>query len=313
MSLLKSYITNDIQYDLVVDENNKIDLNNFQNIYAFAHMARDAYTELPKEEWHEVSGRRDDLRKDNTSVRAFLYSNIDKSVNVIAFKGTSLPMTGSTSSNDKYNDNMFFSCCFYKENAGYDCNNISLRSSQKSCNRECYRTSLLDEKNYYNIALTIMKVVSNIIDIEKSDIVFVGHSLGGAIATMIGLRYDKGVVTFESPGEKHYLEMSGQLITNGEYSKIYHYGHNADTIFTGKCWGFSSPCYYAGYNIQTKCHVGNVCEYDAKGLLKIRESIYTHTIDYVIENVMSKWNGSLPTCMQNLNCIDCSNWITQQH
>lgn len=70
-----------------------------------------------------------------------------------------------------------------------------------------------------------------------------------------------------------------------------------------------SLCYLGGYYIETKCHVGHVCEYDAIGELGLRESIFSHKIKYMIDNIIPKWNNTLHVGnVLNEECTDCKDW-----
>ena len=91
-----------------------------------------------------------DISVSNDTIRSYLFTDETRNVAVIAFKGTSIYWTGSntnantnantgnvsivdtslqfemtndkmcslsTYKNDKFNDNLFFSCCFYKQSS----------------------------------------------------------------------------------------------------------------------------------------------------------------------------------------------------
>ena len=88
-------------------------------------------------------------------------------------------------------------------------------------------------------------------------------------------------------------------------NRIYHFGHNADPIFMGDCGG---TCNILGYNIYTKCHIGNTCVYDSKDKLKMGESLWNHRIHYVIDNIISQWQNNMPECSKSNDCNDCEKW-----
>jgi putative lipase involved disintegration of autophagic bodies len=238
---------------------------------------------------------------DKDTVHAYVFS--DNKTAIVAFKGTSL--TSKTSNNDKINDNLFFSCCFYKENTHF--RDICENDKDKIiCKSECFTKSLTMDNNYLQIAKELVET-TNVLN-EYENVYFTGHSLGGTLASYMGLIYNRYTATFQSPGEKHYFTNSGIQIDKNALDKVYHFGHNADVIFTGKCNGRLSWCWMAGYNIETKCHLGKVCTYDAIKNLGIRESILTHRIDYVVDNIIPFWNGSLPDCVDDELCEDCKEW-----
>lgn len=326
------------------DNKGNIDIN-YNTIYALANMSYNVYLDINDTNKHEVNLINvQNISLSDDAVKAYLFSNEDYSINVISIKGTSLywlynnfeNMTTkindndnrkidneinikSSGYNDKYNDNLFLSCCFYKENSIFKnfcendinktlitMNNIKNVLDQKSCSKKCYEESLNLELNYFNIGKKIVdNIKTNIIkNFDNTNIIFTGHSLGGVLATMLGLYYNKPVVTFETPGELHYIKMSNMFKQPlDKVSNIYHFGHNADPIFIGDC-GYT--CSVAGYSVDTKCHIGYTCMYDAKGKLGFSESILNHRMDYVINNVIGpKWNSDFPECKLITDCNEC--------
>ena len=309
---------------------------NYHNVLELAKMSYNVYYQPEQGKWYDVElNRTVDVSANDDTVRAYLFGNDD--YNAIVFKGTSIYWGSKESAkdtvyNDKYNDNLFFSCCYYQQSNLFDkqdcectatsnpdpnkCPNVYVNggqlqrvfSGQRSCYQECYRNSTNYPLNYYRTAEIVMERASQIVDMNKV-VILSGHSLGGTLATMMGIKYDKQVVTFEAPGEAHYLKLAGIIPQSFVTDKIYHFGHTADIIFTGRCRGAFSWCYLGGYIMETKCHVGHVCSYDSRKELGISESIYTHRIRYVIENIMNHWNDTLPECIQEPECQDCTEWF----
>ena len=70
-----------------------IDVLSYDMVYDLAKMSRNVYYKLPKyTSWLNVSlPQVFDTSIDNDTVRSYLFTNSDRSINVIAFKGTSLP------------------------------------------------------------------------------------------------------------------------------------------------------------------------------------------------------------------------------
>ncbi|NDC95445.1 hypothetical protein EB118_15325 [bacterium] len=239
-----------------------------------------------------------DLSIDKNSVKAVLFTGVPD-VDVIAIKGTSMfdlyscPNSIqfnylSHHANDKYNDNLFFSCC----KLPFDCQcNSTLCTSCKNC----YKKSLNFEINYIKLLHTIVK---NYMHNNKKPVIFTGHSLGGGLAAILANMYNKIAVSFQSPGDAHYIEMT-DLPKNDQH--VYHFGHDADPIFTGNC---GSTCSLFGYNIETKSHTGKTCNYPAQQKLGIRESIWNHKIQYIINNIIVHWDTDMPTCSR-VECQDC--------
>lgn len=60
----------------------------------------------------------------------------------------------------------------------------------------------------------------------------VGHSLGGALASLTGNTLHLPVVAFNSPPDRLVTE---SLSLDIDYDRIYHFGSGADPIFLGEC------------------------------------------------------------------------------
>lgn len=307
-----------------------VPLNTYQNVRALALMSYDAYYNINDTQWVDPeTNRTTDIRDTDQTVHAYLFSDVTGGVNIVSFKGTSLGITGGIVYNDRFNDNLFYSCCYYQQSGLFDkkdceCTRVEgtcdtpgtpgtpdtpgTPKQKGQCYSQCYQNSTNYANNYYILSKKIMEKVASTIDIRKTQVVLTGHSLGGTLATLMGLDYDLPVVTFNSPGEKNYASNTGIKYKQATLQKIYHFGHNADTIFTGKCNGLLSWCHLAGYNVETKCHLGNVCQYNATGLLGIRESIFTHPIKYIIANIIPHWEEKMPECTLNTHCTECQDW-----
>lgn len=296
---------------------------NYENIRTLATMSYDAYYNINDTHWIDpTTNKTTDIRHSPETVHAYLFSDVTGNTNVISFKGTSLGIVGDISYNDKLNDNLFYSCCYYEESRMFNrndcicthadakCELANLQKNfEKRCYKQCYKNTTHYNNNYYEISKNIMENVKKLIGINSKNIL-TGHSLGGTLATLMGLEYSIPVVTFNSPGEKHYVNSVGLKYKNSDLDKIYHFGHNADTIFIGKCNGLLSWCYIAGYIVETKCHLGYTCEYNATGKLGLSESIFTHPMKYIMNNIISNWENDMPECVHSTtnNCTDCHDW-----
>jgi lipase ATG15 len=65
-----------------------------------------------------------------------------------------------------------------------------------------------------------------------------GHSLGGALASLIGLTFGVPTVTFETPPERlasQRLHLPSPPALKPEDMLIWHFGHTADPIYLGIC------------------------------------------------------------------------------
>ena len=297
---------------------------NYEMVYDLALMSRNVYYNLNDKRWINVTlPNVFDISTDNDTVKAYLFTNVVGNVNVISFKGTSLSwirqdfetidknksdflvnMT-SISQNDKYNDNLYFSCCFYKSsNMFKKCDSCKENTTVlNSCCKSCYKKSVKLDLNYMKIADNIIQNIKKHIDFDNSLVIFTGHSLGGTLASMLGLMYNKLTVAFQSPGDKHYIDLIG--LGNKNTDNIYHFGHDADPLFVGNC---GRTCSSLGYHVDTKCHIGNTCLFKAKEKLGLTESILNHRIDYILKSVIPNWENDFPECIKNKECVDCPNW-----
>jgi putative lipase involved disintegration of autophagic bodies len=307
----------------------------YTNIVDFATLSYNVYYNINSPSWVNTTFQNViDISIKNNSVKSYLFTNKDRTKSIISFKGTSIywqPMyiknnqstqdiclndnvydnvydTLSSVSNDKYNDNLYYSCCFYKQSSAYECNcenpDNNLKNV-KTCCKDCYKNSINFELNYINEIKLILQNAKQYIDFEKNTVYFTGHSLGGTLAIIASILYNKKAITFHSPGFKHYINLIN-LGYNINYDNIYNFGNNADPLFIGNC---GSLCYLFGYNIDTKCHIGNTCIYDAKTKLGYTESILNHRIERILNDVIPHWEHDLPDCFIDKDCIDCENWI----
>ena len=108
-----------------------------------------------------------------------------------------------------------------------------------------------------------------------------GHSLGGALASLIALTNDLPAFAYEAPGDLMYAQRIGLLPdlppsddpnATPDWTEflstlpIYHFGNTLDPIFLGECTGPSSSCYWFDYALEMKCHVGYECEHGISAL-----------------------------------------------
>lgn len=158
-----------------------------------------------------------------------------------------------------------------------------------------------------------------------ANIWLIGHSLGGALASLIGVTFGTPVVAFEAPGEKMaasrlHLPSPVSLTVfydNSVFNRllcawqpstqhITHVYHSADPIAMGTCNGVLSSCALGGYAMESacvpllhaplfdikltrmfiRCHLGKVIEYDTVSNLSWSVDIRTHTILTVIDKVL---------------------------
>ena len=300
----------------------------YETVYELAKMSNNVYYSIESNHWLNTTLDIVENRTiENDTVKAYLFTNDEKDKIVISFKGTSVYWTSlhtqntlipdqnsvlqnehetctlSTSGNDKYNDNLFFSCCFYKQSSLFKvCDGCQGLENSECCGK-CYGSSVEYDRNYINMVRKIIDNAKIDYDFDKVDVYFTGHSLGGMLASIASIIYDKPAVTFETPGDIHYIKRSG--LNDKGSNKIYHFGHNGDPLFIGTC---GSTCSMVGYNINTKCHSGFTCLYDAKKKLGYTESVFNHRIEYIIKNVIPQWENDFPECIIDTECTECEKW-----
>lgn len=162
---------------------------------------------------------------------------------------------------------------------------------------------------------TLQNLVKNLtLQFPDANIWLVGHSLGGALASLLGTTFGFPVVAFESPGERlaaqrlhlplpPVSDASGLPIT-----PVTHVYHNADPIPQGACTGFRSVCASAGYALETRCHLGKSIIYDTVGKLGWRVSVQSHPIKEVILRVLEgdqQWGEGrdVPLAVEEIDCV----------
>lgn len=137
---------------------------------------------------------------------------------MLAIKGTSASFAGgggSTTKKDKFNDNLLFSCCCARIDWTWTTVCDCYRGGWK-CDQDCLEDALVEESLFYPIGtvrpvllyfVLLLMLFQNLYNnitymYPNANIWLIGHSLGGALASLLGVTYGAPAVTFESPGEK---------------------------------------------------------------------------------------------------------------
>lgn len=283
-----------------------------------ALMSSNAYVRMPHTgDWRNITNPWNHTTSsghgwDGDGVRGHVFVKDDEDVVVIAVKGTSAQgLAGSgddeTTVNDKINDNLLFSCCCarisYLWTTVCDCYVKSY-----TCDETCLEKELRRKDRYYSAVLDVYRDVLE--QYPNAAIWITGHSLGGAMASLVGRTYGLPAVAFEAPGEllasrRLHLPMPPGLPSYME--GVWHFGHTADPIFMGTCNGASSSCSIGGYAMETSCHSGKVCVYDVVSDKGWHVNMLNHRIHTVIDGVLNGYEN-VAKCGAPEPCHDCYNW-----
>lgn len=291
-----------------------------EGVLSLAKISANAYISSPGDaEWFDIGpgfNDTEDFGWENDGLRGHIFADTNNETVIIGLKGTSPAVfDGSgTTTNDKVNDNLFFSCCCGQGGRYGWLEVCSCQTSAFRCNNTCVVDALRNKNRYYYAAQEIYRNVSQIY--PDANIWLAGHSLGGSTASLVALTYGIPVVTFEAPAEAmpakrlglptppgYHLGAHQQRISTGGF----HFGHTADPIFMGKCNTYSSVCTIAGYAMQSVCHTGQTCIYDTVGDLGWRVGAGTHKIVSVIKDVIQVYE-SPAVCEPIRDCTDCFAW-----
>ncbi|GME75265.1 unnamed protein product [Ambrosiozyma monospora] len=297
------------------------DIKDPETILSLGIMSSNAYANFPEDsDWEDVGlnyNLSDSYGWLNSGVRGHVFATDDNSTVVIAIKGTSAAGLASggnqdTVENDKTNDNLLFSCCCARVTSLWstvcDCYEKSY-----TCNQNCLEREMRRQDRYYKATLDLYRNVTHLYPF--ADIWVTGHSLGGALSSLLGRTFGLPAVTFEAPGEllatkRLHLPMPPGL--PAELEHIWHFGNNADPIFMGVCNGASSTCSIAGYAMETQCHSGQKCIYDTVADLGWHVNMLNHRLRTVIDDVLKTYNETA-NCSKPPPCLDCYNWLFVDH
>lgn len=307
-----------------------------ETILTFAKMTLDAYTLKPfTGEWQDVKGGFNYSQSfgwEGDGLRGHIYADKDNSTVVIGLKGTSAGrcpvrttrsfvdiaiavFDGSgTTTNDKVNDNLFFSCCCAQQGRFLWKQVCDCRTNTFTCNQTCLVEALRDENRYYRAAINLYGNVTEIY--PDSNVWLSGHSLGGAVSSLLGMTFGLPTITFEAPGDALPAARLGLPTPPGStpgapqtrnYTGTYHFGHTADPVYMGTCGGATASCTIAGYAFESVCHTGFRCVYDTVADKGWRVGITTHKIINVISDVLEPY-PTVPSCDRDTECYDCFDW-----
>lgn len=244
------------------------------NLLEFVEMANNAYYDHDLDTMLSKFG----YDKDGLRIKVFEY---DEFV-VMAFKGTtlSLGMTRGTSKKDKSLDKILYSKC---DEDDEDCKEQKRRA--------------FSGIGYFEDAVEILNIVRFINDEEN--IILTGHSMGGTLASLVGVKYNLPVIAFSSAGDAHIANILGLYSNVKEHDNVVHIGMCSDVVFRGECNKRYSPCNILGYKIETKCHMGrSFCIKDGNN-----GSLIYHSINVLKTRLRSLDRITLIENFDSENCI----------
>ncbi|KAG0302383.1 putative lipase atg15 [Linnemannia gamsii] len=288
------------------------DVTDKESVLQLSKMNYNSYTEVASPGWYDLEGNwsvNSTFGWEEDGLRGHVFASADNSTLIIAIKGTSAAILGGgggTSTRDKINDNLLFSCCCAKVDRTWrgvcDCN-----TGGYQCDQTCVENSVNGGEIYYGIAMVLLWTVQDMYPGAK--VWLTGHSLGGGLTALLGLTFGVPTVTFETPGDllaakRLHLPMPPAI--NWDDFPLFHIGHTADPIFQGVCNGPASTCYYSGFAMESKCHTGRTCVYDPVTEDNWKVDIRTHRLFDTIEGVIKV--KEVPSCKAEVDCRDCELW-----
>ncbi|KAJ3021109.1 putative lipase atg15 [Thoreauomyces humboldtii] len=261
-------------------------------VLSFAKMTSNSYLPpnntnwLDIDKWNLTIG----FGWDKDGLRGYVFEDENDNL-VLAYKGTSTALFGigggGTTKRDKYNDNMMFSCCCGKCGPTWRALCDCVAPVANTCNQTCLTSAAHYNDSYYELAQDIYLETKKLR--PTSTLWLAGHSLGGALASLIGLTNSVPVFAFESPGELSFARRLGLLPPPPEPLPqdlpIYHFGNLGDPVFMGACNGALSICWLGGYALERGCHAGRTCMYDPddvrirKGMDQVQMANWINKVD----------------------------------
>jgi lipase ATG15 len=296
------------------------DVTDKDTVINLAIMAANAYVFNASDvEWENVTQGFNESQSfgwEGDGLRGHIFADQNNETIVVSLKGTSPAVFDGdgTTTRDKLNDNLFFSCCCAQGGQYFWRQVCDCYSSTYTCNKTCLVQALKRENRYYRASIDLYTNITELY--PQSNIWLVGHSLGGAVSSLLGMTFGLPVVTLEAPGDDMAAKRLGlPTPPSSDPSKAYrrkytgsvHIGHTADPVFMGTCNGATATCTLGGYAMESQCHSGLQCVYDTVGDWGWRLGIGNHKVHNVIDNVIKKY-PNVPECVPDSECVDCFNW-----
>ncbi|GLB35645.1 putative lipase (class 3) [Lyophyllum shimeji] len=131
----------------------------------------------------------------------------------------------------------------------------------------------------------------------EAHIWMIGHSLGGALASLIGVTFGAPVVAFEAPGEKRAATRL-HLPSPPSTQHITHVYHTGDPIPLGACTGVTSVCAIAATPWKPPATSGR-----PSGTTPSQAELELLNEDWDPENGME-----VPPAEPEKDCVECYSW-----
>ncbi|KZM22410.1 hydrolase [Ascochyta rabiei] len=293
------------------------DVEDKDTVISLASMSEDAYKPGPEDpEWMDVDENYNSsvpFGWDDSGIRGHVFTDDTNSTIILSVKGTTVAMFegNGTSGHDKENDNLFGSCCCGQGGSYWWKQSCDCMTGTYSCDDKCVREELRKPNRYYLATVELYEEVLRIY--PDANIITTGHSLGGVLASLIGLQHGIPAVSFEAypqamAAKRLGLPVAGDVAPLRKNTGGFHFGHTADPVYMGTCNGFSSFCSIGGYAFETICHTGKRCAYDVVKDWGWRQSTTTHRLRYAIDNVYKKYDKAATCVDEDVTCVDCFLW-----
>ncbi|KZV64954.1 alpha/beta-hydrolase [Peniophora sp. CONT] len=297
------------------------DMEDQHTIVELGRMAGNAYAGHPgQKNWYDLDATWNvtfpfGYEDPADGFRGHVFHSPENDLVVLSIKGTTVQ--GPTSKKDKFNDNLLFSCCCARVDFTWTFKKVcDCYKSGWRCDSICLSEALIEESLFYTVGINLVADITAMY--PTATIWLVGHSLGGALASLLGTTFGLPAVAFEAPGERmaaHRLHLPLPPASRAglPLTPVTHVYHTADPIPQGACTGLGSPCVAAGYALETHCHLGKTILYDTVGRLGWHVDVRTHRIADVITRLLEldeDWEDGrkVPIAREEVDCVDCFKW-----
>ncbi|SPO20844.1 probable Putative lipase ATG15 [Ustilago trichophora] len=279
------------------------DVTDRTTVLAFAKMAASAYKN-DTSDWDGMGGfdPTNSFGWEGDGIRGHIFTTHDNDTIVVALKGTSNAFLGGgdTARRDKTNDNLLFSCCCARVSWSWTTVCDCYQGHGDSCGQTCVERALIEKSLYYPAITDLFNNISYAY--PDSQVWITGHSLGGALSSLLGMTFGVPTVTFQAPGERMAAMRLHLPLPPAKHPDedpvaalpITHVYNNADPIATGQCNGAASLCSNFGYAMESKCHAGKSIVYDTMGKLGWSQSVNQHRINTLVDDVLTEdWSDKV--------------------